>query len=770
MVKFDISHDKFFFHMSVVSPIHSLRLDGKIVNGICNANYSVLFQNHSKSSIEASFTYPFPPSFCPTCFTICYHDKKQTVTLTKSKDSTIAYDDALASNDFAARAFLKDDNRVILNIGYLKPDETCIAVVSFVCQLSLINNILLFALPAAIPKKEQGRRHFPTFSLLLQIEEDTLIKAITTTNDHTNIKINDSKNAGIVENRGISCTECFTLAITSCLPKISRCFYDTYEDHSYLLLTSTSPRVVRNVNTAFTLAIEQSYNATVGQLSLILRAAEFFILSIPLKSRLNIVKYGEVFITAFHEPIEITDENRNQFFEFTRDVQQRSAYSPSAMPKRYISFENANESIKDTLPNDMESAVIVIGTAFSNNIKLDKKSKYFFLDPLGKGDTRDFAHANGASYIPVPDQNSLFSSLLSVIKMTASLPFENAELKINEVIEKIPPLFPSMSFEIFFQIDKKHINQTNNQLLLNFDGELFEVSVNEDSTKSVHYLWAYESINNCRKENYDNDDDGEIDFEFLNSLLFQEDGGVIVFETEDVDLSENVTFIEVDLGSTKESPRFQSKYREINLNNIFAPTINPQNGHNNTITKQKTENRRSMVFRNSFVLNTMNNNPNRLTKNEKSRFYEGDFPQYFRNSIKPIPHVNFSKGPNNSEINKNVTEENKTVNMAKKSPTKKKPFFMLRLMQLQTADGSFKDQNAMNICCGAEIPENYPFDIPLVQFLTAFAIAAFMKKAPADKEKWELVTEKGFIFLESQNPEIQWKNIINEIISVYFAK
>jgi hypothetical protein len=92
---------------------------------------------------------------------------------------------------------------------------------------------------------------------------------------------------------------------------------------------------------------------------------------------------------------------------------------------------------------------------------------------------------------------------------------------------------------------------------------------------------------------------------------------------------------------------------------------------------------------------------------------------------------------------------------------------MLRLMQIQNFDGSWSDGNALQTCCGAALPPG-PGEIEPVRFLTAFAIAAFLVKAPADAAKWELVVEKGFMFLEHGDAVRNWKAVIDEFKVKYY--
>jgi hypothetical protein len=571
-------------------------------------------------------------------------------------------------------------------------------------------NSLLFVFPPAIADPGKSRS-FPTYSVSFHIHDDTPIASVSTTNIRSDPVFSGDRKSVKFTNNSVSCIDPFTIAVVLSSRTLARCLRSTVGDSTYLLVTSTAPRAVRNLQTAFTLIIQQDKHVNMGQLSLILRAVEFFILSLPKQCRLNIVKYGDGYDTLYPQPIEVSGGNRGEFMEFARKV---------ATIGKPATFQTVLARIAPGLPRDIDSAVVVVGTAFAPDAPLPPDSRYFFLDPVSHGDTREFAAQNGASFIPVIDQNSLFSSLLLVLKVTAAPPIADVMLIVDGEREQLTELLPAMTFSSIHQFRCSGVRSAR----ISWGSVVQDLPIADDSTNSLQSLWAFASH-----------DEG---------LILPDGGGVVVFERDTAADDSDISLLEIDVSKLGRTGELHHRERPKPQG---PPPSPPKRGGNRPPPRR------------SYMQSTVSTTVSTYVQSQQGpqRLFEGYWPA----EAEAPPWAPLAPRP------PQPAEARKAAVWPDVVASGRRPFFMLRLMQIQNFDGSWNDGNAIQTCCGAPLPPG-PGAMEPLQFLTAFAIAAFLVKSPADAAKWELVVEKGFMFLERADPTRNWKAVIEEFKAKYY--
>ena len=750
------------------SLIRSLSIDGEIWNGICSAKYTVEFFNETDSLVEAFFIFPFPQSCCPTEFTAEFNDETFTSTIGRSEDASLQYDDILAQGDFGVLAKIIEDGKLKVDVGYLKKNETCKVSVSFLTTMSNIGNTSILIFPGVPASKF---KYSLTQKVNLKIYDSLEIKSITTPDvQNASIKLEDNKHEGTLLIKETSIKAPLRICIQyNQFP--TRCLEDNYENASYLYYTAKSPLAVRSSKTDFTLMIEQGKMVDSGRLSLILRAVEFFALSIPNNCSINIIKYGECLELLYDSPKQINAEIRKQTINFTREV------FPS--DKHWNSFGKAQKLIKDTTE---DSVVIVIGTNFEETTELMKDVMYIFIDPSGRGDTREFATKRGASYVPVSDQNSFFTALLSTIKMTATAPIENAKVTFDGEESPLDPVLPAVSFDRIVCVEKEEVKD----ITIKFDDLDIPIPIIKDEKCAAHFLYAYNEFKNGDTEDF--------------YALMPEDGGVVAFE-RDQDIEGEVTFIEAkisDMKGKKPAPKIQiikeqiRKQREIYQTQMEQQSTSEQQHmkQRDQVRQSYTNVRRNPMRRNDQVITQRNwetssvyqrsNYREDHRERTQERYYNGNYIPRQRNYKQEertiTPHVSFPKDEKpttetTQQIPKIETHEVPAPKIHKVSAEKPKKkgksmFFMLRLLQLQEEDGSWRKRESMEKCVGTEIPDEYE-DLTETQLLTSIAIEALIVKGSAEKEKWEILSEKAMLFLEKEDDKKDWGAVINSMKKLF---
>ena len=751
------------------SLIRSLSIDGEIWNGICSAKYTVEFFNDTNSLVEAFFIFPFPQSCCPTEFTAEFNGETFTSTIGRSDDSSMMYDDILAQGDFGVLAQIIEDGKLKVDVGYLKKNETCKVSVSFLTTMANIDNTSVLIFPGVPASKF---KYSLTQSVNLKIYDALEIKSITTPDvQKASIKLEANKHEGTLVIKEVSIKSPLRICIQyNQYP--SRCIEDNYENASYLYYTAKSPLAVRTSKTDFTLMIEQGKMVDSARLSLILRAVEFFALSIPNNCSINVIKFGECLEFLYDAPRQINADIRKQTIDFTREVFSKD--------KNMHLFGEAQELIKETTE---DSVIIVIGTNFEETTELKKDVMYIFIDPSGRGDTREFATKRGASYVPVSDQNSFFAAILSTIKMTATAPIENAKVTFDGEESPLNTVLPAVSFDRIVCVEKEEVKD----IVVKFDDLDIPIPIIKDEKCAAHFLYAYNEFKN-----------GDTDDFFA---LMPEDGGAVAFEREQ-DVAGDVTFIEAKISEMKgkkpapiiqiikEQRRIQ---KEVYQNQPKPKSIIDQEimEHRNSRRSQQQENyskvrRNSMKRREQRVTQMYWESSNVYQRNQRSelpqrqnqtRYYNGNYIPKQKNHQEEekrttTPHIHFPTDIKKPEVTKPAVKIDvpaAEVHKVKTEKPKKKTkpmFFMLRLLQLQEEDGSWRKRESMEKCVGTEIPDEYE-DLTETQLLTSLAVEALIVKGSAEKEKWEILSEKAMLFLEKDDQRKEWGTVINSMRKLF---
>jgi hypothetical protein len=85
----------------------------------------------------------------------------------------------------------------------------------------------------------------------------------------------------------------------------------------------------------------------------------------------------------------------------------------------------------------------------------------------------------------------------------------------------------------------------------------------------------------------------------------------------------------------------------------------------------------------------------------------------------------------------------------------KPALFLLRLLEQQEVDGSWREEARLAVSCGFPIPAD-SMGLDRAVFLTAFVIVCIRLGAPTAEDQWELVVEKGILFLRKRDPAKDW--------------
>ena len=146
---------------------------------------------------------------------------------------------------------------------------------------------------------------------------------------------------------------------------------------------------------------------------------------------------------------------------------------------------------------EMESIIIIIGSKFSKDVKINDKHKHFFIDPISKGDSQEFSIQNNGYYIQIPDESSIISSLINIIKMTSTKPLEDGILVINEKEISLPPFLPGSMISSYLSI--KNVEDIKKVVILYSNIEI-ELPIIKTDLLILHYLWAHEKIKTSTEE------------------------------------------------------------------------------------------------------------------------------------------------------------------------------------------------------------------------------------------------------------------------------
>jgi hypothetical protein len=92
----------------------------------------------------------------------------------------------------------------------------------------------------------------------------------------------------------------------------------------------------------------------------------------------------------------------------------------------------------------------------------------------------------------------------------------------------------------------------------------------------------------------------------------------------------------------------------------------------------------------------------------------------------------------------------------------KPSLFLLRLLETQEIDGSWRQESGVKISCGFAVPAD-SMGLDRVLFLTAFVVVCLRAGAPNSEDQWELVAEKGITYLRRSDPSRNWDEVFDAI-------
>ena len=728
-------------------PIQRLKIKGDIFSGVCTTKFQVYFENKRDEPIEISFSFPLPVGVCATHFDVKYNDETISSKISNSDDAKLDYDDALASSNFAAIVKNTGLNELRVDIGPLDVGEKCKLTLFYDVALSPIDKGYLLVLPTSI--SDCGKSlclglNPPPIKLKLNVDDVLPIEAITT--PFTETKIDVEK--GLVTSDNLSLFKPVHVVIKYKEINKGICLMQTEKGKTFMRITASTPTLKRQRPSQFSILMERSSSQTSSEFSVLLRALEFFVLSVPIGSKLNIANFGTASNALFKKPMLLNKEERAKAVAFARN--------PNVDKKVPISFKDALNNVHASVDvKEMESVVIIIGSQMDEDAEFNQNHLYFMLDPFSCGDLTSLAMKKGAIYLPVPDEKSLISSLLSVIKMTGSELYDNSFLDVDGEKIELPQIIPGMPFAFTQCVDKEKIDK----IVFNFDKYFVQLKLVQSKLSIINHLWAIETINspNCSDEEAKS-------IAIANEILAPDIAAVAVFEKDD-EIDGDISHIETKMGAA--GLQWVEKSLAKAHQDIPDPQPNPMPIPH--------------PIPGPMPMPIPHPGPGPMPRPLPRPFWRRfDITRVFIRTN----HESGKRGdaPEHSTLEDNVVtpraddgkridiyEEIKKMRSAREAIKPKemarKPFFLLRLLQVQNADGSWTDEKAMKICCGFNIPQETPSGFSRAQFITAFAIACLRAKAAKDEDSWELVANNAFVFLANENSSKNWEKIIEDIQS-----
>ena len=721
-------------------PLTELRVVGHIADGVCRAAFKGTFENKLDHPIEISFTFPLPADFCSTEFKVSYNGKKSVSEVAKTEEAKIEYDDTLAQSDFAAIAQVNNENEIRIDIGALSPKEKCKFSLYFVCALSPFNDGYVLTMPTSIlsgNNEVQVGYTPPPMRISFDVTDSTNeIKSITT--PFMNNTVIDIEK-GTVRCDNVAVFNQLQIVIRFKERCLGRCIYQFHDGNTFVHMTGTSPGVLRDHNSQFTLMFMNGSFLNDGQLSLLMRAFEYFILSVPFGSKLNICSYGAFTDKLFDYPLTLNNENRKKAFLYSK----RQGY-PSQKSEDFVDFhQKIIDDIENNNTDNLESVIVIIAPTIPKGASLSDKHKYFLLDPFSRGDMRKIAADLNAYYVSVADESSLVASLLSIIKMTSTTTLDHAQIKIGSIDLQVDNIFPYSTFSKFLMLEGEISEDDLQKAHITFDNVDLPISSKKSILPIIHNIWAYQVIKTASSET-------EKEFEIANKILMPSESPVAIIERED-EVDGDVSHIDsrisrVGIGWVSEEKEDET---ETKVNPIPRPIPHPMP---RPIPRPFPRPMPRPLHR-----------PPHIFIRRKANSSE---------SAKIGTYYNFLDDPSNTSKTNNSTANNSSTkrneqpnhmnNETQKAQTKNLPFFLLRVLQLQNEDGSWTNEKFLANSCGFPIPSDSK-GLTREQFVTAFIIACIKKKAPNDEEKYELIIEKGFTFLMRSNSDIDWSDMVDSI-------
>lgn len=755
-------------------PVQDLRIVGHIKNGVCRAAFKATFENKLDHPIETSFTLPLPSGVCSTQFKVEFGDTKIVSKVARDDSARLEYDDTLAQSDFAALAQVNENNEIRIDIGTLAPNEKCKIALYFVISLTPLQNGFLLVFPTSITSFSENLRvgiNPPPLSFHLDVTDtlSTITSISTPFTDNSKIECVDSK--WNIDCSSLSSMHPLQVVITLSDKIIGRCLYQIFEDKTFLNIVATTPRAYRDHPTQFTIMLEDSPSLIGGQMSLIMRAIEFFIVSVPHGSKFNFCRFGMNSFKLFENPQLLTEENR-QYALNTLKQNNKADGKP---------FVDMLKEITDKIGDaeTVQSAVAIIGSSIPEETELVTGHDYFFLDPFSRGDLKKFAQTHNGCYIPVPNEATVISSILSIIKMTATAAIKDAKIVISNsqgtTEFTLPSIIPGYTFSSFSYIENA---ENSIDIHLKCDNLDIKFQTCESELPIINVLWAFEKMRTATP-------DEKLELAMANQIITPETSALVVVERED-EVEGDVSHIDarlsqIGIGWIQEKDKEPLKDDEGQPDPVPIPmpiprpwpwprpppyTIRPRPPRRpEPLPRPMPFPYPEIIPMNQVVFPELGlAHPNELHMHRKAHhsLFVDRMPD---KNVNPEQKqfVNLNTQDLDTNIQKNDPPPKVVQIPTKPQPPKKYMFFLLRVLQMQNANGSWSNEKGLVNSIGFPIPEETKEGLTREQFLTAFVISCIRKKAPKDEEKWELVIEKAITYLNESNSSINWDEVLQSI-------
>jgi hypothetical protein len=360
-------------------------------------------------------------------------------------------------------------------------------------------------------------------------------------------------------------------------------------------------------------------------------------------------------------------------------------------------------------PAAMQSVIVIIAASLPADLGFGHGHTYFVIDPFARGDVREIVQRKrtgaNVTYVPAPSEDGLVPALLSVIKMTEREPFADSRVLVNGVrapLEPAPLASQTIAWLAAFE-------GSVTDVVLQAESLALEIPIVESPLPVLHHLWAYERLNS----------ESEDDVRLARQILAAESETVAAVE-RDAEVDGDVVHIDAQLGA------HGIGWVEKSGDGVPALTPAPAVAHTGGTT---------MTHQRPRVLSVSDVSPAGVVREDK--LFTGRMP---------------------ASVVKKEDAPPQRVAMPKSG---KRPFFLLRLLQAQMPDGSWGEKG-LDICCGFPVPQD-SLGLNRVAFLTAFVITCLRVRAPEEEDKWELVQEKGIMFLRTNWGQVDWDSIFEAL-------
>ncbi|EAY17117.1 hypothetical protein TVAG_303360 [Trichomonas vaginalis G3] len=722
-------------------PIKKISIDGDVFDGICATCFKVFFENKRDDPIEISFSSPLPIGVAATHFDIEYAGKKVTSRISDKEDAKLEYDDAIASSEFAAIVQSTSTNELRIDIGPLGPTENCILSLYYDIGMTALSDGFLLILPTAISDSKDilclGLNP-PPIELNLHIKDSQKIEQITTPFTETKIDLPN----GLVTSSDLKLFHPFHVVIKYQEPLVARCLVSTINNNSYIRFSATSPNGIRQHSSVFSLLVEHSANVTPNEFSILLRALEFFMISLPTDCPVNVYNYGKYNNSMFETPAVLdTNEMRTKALNFSRNpIPKEEAHTTLQ--------EIINKSTEKVKDLQQEKVLIIIGAPCEEQLTLPEDSIVIMVDPFSQGNIEEISKRNNAIYLPVPDEQSLVGALLSVINITGCGLIGDCKLVVDGNEIPISPLIPGMAFSLSHKVQSPKIEKVE----FYYGNEIFvNAVISHTDNPAVRTIWALQ-------EYIGNSEDEDV----INAIMTPDRPCVAVIE-RDEEMEGDITLVQTKMSSVglqweeKTLKKGEPQPNPVPLPRPMPyppfhtmPYVYPVNG--------RTINQRNLDPSAIIQLDHFDEHP----ELPSDRVIIHPPPPPKKDEEKPQEKYEIKK----IDYQKMLNEENKRRKEAlERTISSKKPFFLLKLLQIQNADGSWSDKNKLKICCGFDIPETPTIDVPNEVFLTIFVICCLHLRGMKDVQLWELAVKKSFLFLQKFDANRNWEEDIEKLMN-----